>query len=203
MEKILDARGYGCPTPVLITKEAITEDNVSLLKVIVDNQAACENVARYARSVGAEVTIETKAADEIVIAISLPDRQPDEPANTEPATTACAPTSQIIILIATDKLGQGSDELGNYLMLTYIRTLAEVVPRPTALIFMNGGVRLSVEGSEVIEELNLMANSGIEVLSCGTCLDHFGIKDKLAAGKISNMFEIATLLNSADRVVSI
>lgn len=105
--------------------------------------------------------------------------------------------------IASDSIGQGSDELGKILMKAFFPTLLETDPRPGKMVFMNSGVKLAVAGSDVLESLRTLEKQGTEMLVCGTCLDYFGVKDTLGAGRVSNMFEIAETFMNARSVVTV
>ena len=107
----------------------------------------------------------------------------------------------VVVLIASDRLGEGDEELGRKLMKGFIKVVPELDQKPECMIFINGGAHFVAEGSEVLEVLQSLEKSGVQILTCGTCLDHFQIKDKVAVGNISNMLEIASTLASADRVV--
>jgi len=107
------------------------------------------------------------------------------------------------VLITSDCLGTGSEELGKILMKSFLNTLWNHKPRPGKILFINGGVLLTTEGSEVLETLELLEKEGVEIFSCGTCLAFYGIKDKLRIGKITNMPYIVDSLLSAARVVTI
>ncbi len=196
-DKTIDARELPCPQPVVLTRAAILSGETDQLIVIVSDPAQAENVAALARNQGWEVQIETQGEDGIYLKVSKSDT----------ATMAvkeggsCGTATNIVVLIACDKFGQGADELGGILMRAFIKTVREIVPQPRTLIFVNSGIKLTIAGSELLPDLELLANAGIQVLSCGTCLDYFKVKDQLAVGKVSNMFEIATTLLSADRVI--
>lgn len=107
----------------------------------------------------------------------------------------------VVVLIASDRLGEGDDELGRKLMKGFIKVIPELAHKPECLIFINGGVHFVAENSEVLEVLQGLEKNGVQVLACGTCLDHYRIRDKVAVGNVSNMLEIASTLASADRVV--
>ncbi|MCE5257403.1 MAG: sulfurtransferase-like selenium metabolism protein YedF [Spirochaetaceae bacterium] len=123
-----------------------------------------------------------------------------------PPTQATCPTSlpgktreqadSLTVFLATDKIGHGNDELGELLMKGFIYALAESEHKPDRIIFMNGGIKLAVEGSEFLENLRHLEKDGVEILACGTCLDFYGLKEKLAVGRVSNMYEIVNLLSS-------
>ena len=108
-----------------------------------------------------------------------------------------------VILITKNKLGEGSDELGALLMSSYLYTLTETLPYPTSIIFLNGGVKLTIEGSEALEHIRTLESNGVEVLSCGTCLDYFGLNDKLAVGSVSNMYTIVEKLNKSSNIITL
>jgi len=111
------------------------------------------------------------------------------------------PTARPVVVIAGETLGQGDDALGAVLMRAFLKTLAKAEPRPRALVFQNGGVKHVVEGAALVEDVRALAATGVEVLSCGTCLDWFGLKDRVAVGVVSNMHDIVTLLLRASSVI--
>lgn len=108
-----------------------------------------------------------------------------------------------IYVITQDTLGHGKVELGEVLMKGFIYTLLEIKPMPKAILFMNGGILLTVEGSPVIGNLEKLEQAGVEILSCGTCLDYFEVKDKLAIGGITNMYTIVEMMSAASKVITL
>jgi len=109
----------------------------------------------------------------------------------------------IVLAISSEQMGRGDDRLGEVLMRSHLHTLTEIEPRPDTVIFFNGGVKLAVEGSAVLDDLRTLEDQGVSILLCGTCLGHFGLKDKVAAGKISNMYEISETMLKAAWVVNL
>lgn len=105
------------------------------------------------------------------------------------------------ILFASDKIGRGNEELGEILTRAIIYSFIEVEPKPKTIIFMNSGVKLVTQSSEVLEDLKKLVELGVEILVCGTCLDFFGLKDKIAVGEISNAYTIAETLLGTGKVV--
>ncbi len=189
----IDARGFACPQPVIMTKKAIEEGDDCV--VIVDNEAARDNVCRMAKSRGCETSVEERNGAFRIHVTREGDRKPGE----IPFPTA-GPT---VVVFPCDCMGKGDDELGAVLVRAFIHTLGEISPRPDGLIFFNAGVKLTADGSAVIEDLRALEETGIRILVCGTCLDFFGLKDKLRAGMISNMYDIAETMLSAGRIVRI
>ncbi len=195
MALTVDARTLSCPQPVVLTNKAVEESDQVI--TIVDNEVAKENVTRFARSKGFDVTVEEKSGE---FHIHLTRGEAAEQTCCEPlATTGDEPP---VLLIASDSIGRGSDELGQKLMTAFVQILSEVNPQPKTIIFMNSGVKLVCEGSQVIEDLRALAEQEIELLACGTCLGYYDIKEKLAVGQVSNMFDIATAMMGASKVIA-
>jgi selenium metabolism protein YedF len=201
----IDARGLACPQPVVLAKKALEEGGFEILQMIVDGPSARENVTRFAVHAGhavESVKEGEKGAATIRIrraaTIASSERASTPAANAarpEPSAAVSPEANQArTIFISSDRIGSGDDELGALLMKGFIGTLLEASPLPDRLIFMNGGVRLAVEGSSSLSNLKKLEEQGMEILSCGTCLDFYKIKDKLAVGRVSNMFEISGLL---------
>ncbi|NLG27119.1 MAG: sulfurtransferase-like selenium metabolism protein YedF [Chloroflexi bacterium] len=199
MGKIVDARGLACPQPVILVRKALLagED----VTAIVDNDTAQHNVTRMAERAGHRVLAEPRA-DGIYVHIAAAETTAVQPAADETApATAGGP---LVVLVASEFLGRGEHaELGAVLMRSWFHTLGEVKPTPDVVILVNSGVKLAVEGSPVLEDLRALADCGVQVLACGTCLGYYGLKDKLALGEVSNMYAIAETLLGAARVVSV
>lgn len=203
MSKTVDARGLACPQPVVLAGKALAEAGAEQVTVIVDEAAAVENVTRLARARGFELT-RADRPDGTYLTLRSPGSPPAPAA--QPAAPATSPqpgAGATLVLVTSDSLGHGPAELGERLMGVFLHTLLEVEPRPRTLIFMNTGVKLTVKGARALDDLQALAGQGTEVLSCGTCLGYFELTDQLAVGKVSNMFEIATLLLEAGRVVQL
>ena len=205
-DETLDLRGQACPIPVVKTrKHLLSKAREGEVRVILDNMGSCENVARMARSMGWEARVEDGEAGQFHLILSGGRGKSGQAGvsegRVEGGEDTCRAPAHVVVLIAADTFGQGDPELGSLLMRAFIKTVRELVPRPECLIFLNGGVRITTEGSRVIEALKQLAGEGIEILSCGTCLDFYHLKDKLQVGKGSNMYEIASRLVAADRVV--
>jgi selenium metabolism protein YedF len=198
MNKILDARGWTCPKPVIETKKALQIDKS--LTVIVDNKAARENVSRLAVKLGLQSQIEEKD-DGTYIHIEQ-TTQAIQKTIKEDEFEPCE-KGNIVLVITSDTVGRGSDELGGILMRAIMHTLLEVKPQPSIIVFMNNGVKLAVTGSPVLEDLQELANGGIEILVCGTCLNYFGLTDRIAVGEISNAYTIAEAMLQAGKVVNL
>ena len=200
-EKIVDCKGLACPQPVIRTKDVLAAMQAGEpLLVIVDNEAARDNVRRFAESQGHRVQVEQKGGDYYLHIIRAAD---ETAAGPEPEIVCETPRQKsIAVYITASTMGRGDEELGAILMTAYIDTLSHFAGAISHLILINSGVKLAVEGSPVLAHLQDLARSGIEVLACGTCLKHFGLADKLQVGSISNMYAILDVLSRAGKVLS-
>ncbi|KUG03719.1 hypothetical protein ASZ90_018862 [hydrocarbon metagenome] len=194
MSKIVDARGLDCPQPVILTKRAMDEgEGITELVTIVDRDVARENVKRLAQSQGYECNVEQKDGDYHIHMLKTAVLEQKDSA-------ACA---DIVILIKSDLFGEGDPELGQVLMKGFLYTLNELEAGLKALIFMNKGIFLTIEGSPVLEHIQALEKKGVEVLSCGTCLDFYQKTQSLAAGKITNMYTAVETMSEAAKTITI
>ena len=198
--RIVDARGLACPQPVVLTKQAL-ETNEKV-KVLVDNETALENVKRLGTKLGCEIKVETKKDRTYEIKLK---RKKGAVASEKEFVSSCRtpPTTSgpFVMVISANTMGQGNDELGSVLIRSFLHTVAERPQKPDAIIFYNTGVKLTVEGSEVLEDLKQLESAGVQLLVCGTCLNYFEMKDKLAAGTVSNMYDILDVMSRARRLL--
>jgi selenium metabolism protein YedF len=187
-KKTIDCRGQACPQPVINTKQALAGAAGPIL-VIVDNQGSCINVQRFAESQGARVSV-AEQGGEFHLTI-------------QPGCVACEVTANknIAVYVSSETMGSGDDDLGVTLMAAFLDTLSQFRGEISHAIFVNGGARLAVEGSPVLEQIRQLEELGVQILVCGTCLNHFGIKDKLAAGAVSNMYSIIEALSQAGKII--
>jgi selenium metabolism protein YedF len=197
--KEIDARGQACPAPVLMTKTAVEEKDPSIIKVTVDNEAAKQNVSRFLQSRQFEVSEAREGNDYNVIG-----KKEDVVASEKPVVEKVeTDIKKIMVMVATDRVGYGDDELGSKLMISFIKTLKEMGPELWRLVFVNNGVKLTIEGSEVLPVLKEYEKEGLQILVCGTCLDHFDLLDQKQVGETTNMLDIVTAMQLADKVINI
>jgi selenium metabolism protein YedF len=192
MVKEVDARGYPCPQPVLMTKEAV-EKGAEELIVFVDNKGAAENVARFAEKSGYKAHIEKEGSDfKLHLSKVLEEEK-------KVAEVICESEKEKllkgkVLLISTDSIGRGSEELGRILVKALLNTLSENDLLPEKIALINSGVKLACEGSDVVEALQRISKEGVEILVCGTCLNYFNLTEEVKAGKVSNAYEILNTL---------
>jgi selenium metabolism protein YedF len=197
--KEIDARGLACPAPVLETRAAVENESATHIKVIVDNDAAKENVSRFLTSRGFSVEAGREGEQFFVIgscgeAIAVVPTPAKEPHSS---------LKKIMVVAATDRFGFGDDELGMKLMVNFIKTLKEMGQELWRLVFVNNGVKLAVSGSEILPVLKEYEQEGIVILVCGTCLTHFHLLDQKQVGRTTNMLDIVTAMQLADKVITL
>ncbi|OAG27508.1 sulfurtransferase-like selenium metabolism protein YedF [Thermodesulfatator autotrophicus] len=190
--KQIDCRGLPCPQPVIKTKNILDEiEEGEDVLVLVDNEAAVKNVSRFAEAQGHSVKVSEKEGFWELIVTKGSSTTSQTPA------ISCETQENICVVLASKTMGQGDETLGKILLRSFVKTLKEVNPKPNTIVFYNEGVFLTLEDSELLTDLKELEKSDIEILVCGTCLDYYQVKDKLAVGKISNMFDILQKLVSS------
>jgi len=187
---VVDCRGLACPEPVMTTKKALDQVQEGKLIVIVNNAVSCNNVERFALSQGCTVEVEKKGDEYHLHILKVKSKKISEGAG-----------EKTVVYVNSRFLGVGEDTLGTLLMRTFFKTLAESERRLYRIVFINSGVQLTSEGSEILESLRALSERGVEILSCGTCLDFYGLKGKVRAGIVSNMYDIVKTLTEADRLI--
>jgi selenium metabolism protein YedF len=199
--KEIDARGLACPAPVLQTKAVLLDEKSAGVTVVVDNPAAQQNVQRFLESQGFQTAIEKRGDDYLVVGSCGPEAGNRVVPSPEPKAEKGTP--KVVVMCATDRIGFGDDVLGLKLMVNFLRTLKEMGPDLWRLVFVNNGVKLAVEGSEVVGDLKALEDGGLKILVCGTCLNHFNLLDRKQVGETTNMLDIVTAMQLADKVINI
>lgn len=209
MMKELDCRKMDCPAPVLETKKCLENEPLSQIRVLVDNDAAVENVSRFLTYAGFEVGVESDGTISVVEgtrdqaeAVKLASGPTGESAP-GPGSSKEDNPSKIMVMAASGKLGVGDDELGAKLMINFIKTLKEMGKDLWRLVFVNHGVTLATTDSEVLDDLRELEASGVSILVCGTCLTHLDLMEKKAIGETTNMLDIVTSMQLADKVINL
>jgi len=197
----INAIGDPCPIPVIKTKKAIQDMALrDRIEVSVDNTIAVKNVSKMAESAGGKVSSEAINDTEFKIIIEWPDdkeaaRDEDE----EDYNSAKGENS--IVVISSDKMGDGAEEFGRVLLKGFIYALAELETLPKKIIFYNRGAFLVAEGSDSIEDLRNLDANGVEILTCGACLDFYNLSEKLAVGSVTNMYSIVEAMQEVDKII--
>ncbi len=194
VSKIVDARGLDCPQPVILTKRAMDEGGgLDKITTIVDRDVARENVKRLAQNQGYEYNVEQKEGEYHIHMSKTVSK----------AVNKSSRSGDIVILIKSSLFGEGDEELGKVLMKGFLYTLNELEADLKTLIFMNKAIFLTIEGSPVLEHIQTLEKKGVEVLSCGTCLDFYRQTEALAVGKITNMYSAVETMAAATQTITI
>jgi selenium metabolism protein YedF len=188
----IDVRDLPCPEPVVRTKKAMENSADGKLTVILNSTESNENVQRFAKSQGCSV----KAAEQNGV-FTL------EICKVQQSTEKSAAGGATVMLISSDQLGTGDEALGQLLIASFINTLPEASLKPSKILFINRGVMLTTEGSRVLDSLLQLEKAGVQIFSCGTCLNHYQLKEKLKVGKVTNMYDTVDSLMAAEKVVRI
>ena len=193
----LNSQGLACPQPVIMTKKALDQKPAEIT-VIVDNPAAKGNVAKFAASSGYGVNIESTDSGFRLKLLAKPTS-----GGVVSAEVAITDATAPVIMLGRNTLGTGSEELGAILMKSFFVSLLELPQRPRAIMLINSGVYLAAAGSPVLAALQELSRQGVAVMVCGTCLDYFALKEKLAVGNVTNMYSILTELAGPGRIISL
>ena len=199
---VVNAIGEQCPIPVVKATRALREmTEPGVLQVLVDNEIAVQNLIRMAAGHSLTAQAEKQSEKEFCVTIQV-TKTIDETPRQEPELT-CVPDarSDLVVAVDTDIMGRGSEELGRILMKGFLFAVGQLPQLPKTILFYNSGAKLTVDGSASLEDLKNLEAQGVEILTCGTCLNYFGIADKLAVGSVTNMYSIVEKLADASQVI--
>lgn len=186
----VDAIGQVCPVPIIMTKNALKDIEEGQVEVSIDNRISLENLQKMSKEMGYDYTVE-ESGDIFKIVINKM-RESVELRESEENT---------VVVIDSLHMGKGDVELGRILMKGFIYTLSEIEELPKTILFYNEGVKLAIEGAESLQDLKSLEERGVEILSCGTCLNFYGITEKLRVGSVTNMYTILERQMKATRVI--
>ena len=192
----INAVGLACPKPVINTKKELDKIEEGIVVVTVDNDIAKQNILKLSNSLNCKAEIIKQEKDLISIEIKKGENVIREEKKQDELEDKC-------IFISSDKVGNGNDELGAVLMKGFIYTLTESKPYPKSILLVNSGVKLSTENYDTVGNLKILEEAGVEILSCGTCLDYYGLKESLKLGSVTNMYTIVDIMKNSLQTISI
>lgn len=215
MKFYVDARGKQCPIPVVETRKVLEKiEDGDLVETLVDNEIAVQNLLKMAKQKKLKASEEKHGERDYRVTFSKEGKGTiggeasksanlagEEEAGTDWRQPCKERSSHVLAAISSDKMGEGDEKLGKVLMKGFLYALTGLEIPPSTILLYNGGARLSVEGSAVLEDLKKLEDQGTEILTCGTCLNHYGLTEKLAVGKITDMYTICEKMTQADKVV--
>jgi selenium metabolism protein YedF len=199
----LDCRGMPCPQPLMAAKKLVESQSPAALSVLVDEEAAMENVSRFLTACGYAVVVDQQAGAWSVNATRDPQAAPAPAPDVAdfPCPVPAEGRQRILVLLTTETLGQGHETLGEKLMGNFLKTLPEMGEDLWRIVMLNGGVKLAAQGSAHLEALKALEAGGVDILVCGTCLEFFSLLDKKAVGQTTNMLDVVTSLQLASKVI--
>ena len=199
----VNGMGKTCPIPLIETKKAIKAlTSPDTVEVMVDNNMAVNNITRFATDSGYKITTDKISDKEFKLTINVDEIKKVEEKSCDCATCGATDnTGNIVIAIGSEKMGCGDEKLGKNLMKAFIYSVSQAEVRPKTMLFFNGGAHITCEGSLSLEDLNNLKELGVEIKTCGTCLDFYGLKDKLKVGDVTNMYDIVSTMEQASIVI--
>lgn len=201
----VNGMGKNCPIPLIETKKAIKAlTSPDTIEVMVDNNMAVKNITRFASDSGYPVTTEKISDKEFKLTIEVKEIKSEKEQNMSEECCTCGGkdnTGNIVVAIGSEKMGCGDEKLGKNLMKAFIYSVSQAEVHPKTMLFFNGGAHLTCEGSLSLEDLNNLKELGVTIKTCGTCLDFYGLKDKLKVGDVTNMYDIVTIMEEASLVI--
>lgn len=219
----LDERGKQCPLPVIEAKRALEKAVPgTVIEVVVDNEIAVQNLKKMAGHKGLDAVSRKVSDREFMVSITaasgktepetkdladeadVPGRNPEGEDEGTGREEGCRPDvrdKRMVAVLSSDQMGQGDEVLGRLLMKGFVYALTQQDRLPGTVLLFNGGAKLSCEGSDSLEDLKELEAQGTEILTCGTCLNHFGLSEKLRVGSVTNMYEIVERMTGAGKLV--
>ena len=197
----VNAIGDACPLPVIKTMNALKElGGAGTVEVLVDNEVAVQNLTRLAENKGCTIRTEMVSEKEYRVTLTASGAV-EQTGNEASFCTVPAAQKKIVVVIAADHMGEGNDELGKILLKGYLFALTQQETLPSTILFYNGGASVTCGGSASLEDLQTLQSLGVQIMTCGTCLNYYGLTDKLRVGEITNMYVIAEKQLQADLVL--
>lgn len=194
----VNAMGDACPIPVVKTKQALQQlGGPGVVETLVDNETAVQNLLKLAKAQGHSAVSQQLAPGQYRVTITAAGQTPER--EQPMVCESCAPN--LVAVISSDKMGGGDDALGEALMKAFLFALSQQTQLPRSILLYNGGAKLACEGSPSLEDLQSMEQAGVKIYTCGTCLNHYGLKERLAVGEVTNMYAIVEMMSAADRLL--
>lgn len=220
----VNAMGDTCPIPIVKAKNAIKElAGSGEVEVLVDNEIAVQNLTKMANQKGYGVKAQKLGEQEYQVLLTIDEPKDDAPETAKPdvqeivkpeedvqmstqpvdsgSTCETLVKNNTVIAISSSKMGEGNEELGSVLMKGFIYALTQQEILPSVILCYNGGAALTCEESPALEDFKMLEAQGVEILTCGTCLNYYGLTDRLKVGSATNMYTIVEKLSQADKVI--
>ncbi len=204
-EKFIDARGLACPLPVVNAKQASEEmTGDGQVTILVDNEIAVQNLQKFANQRHFDLSAKQNGPKEYEVKIDVKKDSIKADSTEKEEEIECAPDERkkgLVVVLSANTVGSGNDDLGKILMKSFVFSLTKQDNLPEHIICYNSGAFLTTENSPVLEDLKLLESEGVQITTCGTCLDFYNLKEKLQVGSVSNMYEIVELMENAANII--
>ena len=202
MVKMIDCKGMACPLPVVNAKKASEELHAGdVLTVLVDNEIAVQNLSRFAEHKGFGVSAEKKTEKEYAVTMTISGVIAEAAKEEKVACVMDSRRKGMLVVLSANVMGTGDPKLGTSLMKAFVFALTKQDQLPDTILCYNTGASLTCEGADTLEDLKLLESEGVTILTCGTCLDFYGLKEKLAVGAVTNMYDIVERLENAAQII--
>ena len=202
MEKKMNCMGMACPLPVVNAKKAAEELSAGdVLTVLVDNEIAVQNLTRFAEHKGFTVAAQKKAEMEYAVTMHISGVAAEDTKQEEVSGAGDARRKGMLVVLSGNEMGTGDSKLGTSLMKAFVFALTKQDQLPDTILCYNTGAYLTCEGADTLEDLKLLESQGVTILTCGTCLDFYGLKEKLAVGGVTNMYDIVERMETAAQII--
>ena len=202
MDKIIDCKGMACPLPVVNAKKASEELKAGdVLTVLVDNEIAVQNLTRFAEHKGFGVAAEKKGDKEFAVTMNISGAAAEAEKEEAIACILDSRRKGMLVVLSANVMGTGDAKLGTSLMKAFVFALTKQDQLPDTILCYNTGAYLTCEGADTLEDLKLLEGEGVTILTCGTCLDFYGLKEKLAVGGVTNMYDIVERMENAAQII--
>lgn len=201
-KKMVNALGDVCPVPLVKAKNAIAElEDGGKVEVLVDNEIAVQNLEKMAQQKGYGFAVKEEKEKEYHVILTVTKKEEAEEGQVVCLVPENAAKKTKLVVLSTDHMGEGAEELGKVLMKSFLYALTQQEELPDTVLCYNGGAKLTCEGSESLEDLKNLEERGVEILTCGTCLNFYGIAEKLQVGGVTNMYDIVERMEKTDRII--
>lgn len=199
----VNAIGDACPVPVVKTRKAMeTIKGAEVVETLVDNEIAVENLKKMAGQMGYQVKDQKLEEGKYSVQIMVTEAEKTENIQADICDCRSTAASDKVVVIRSNVMGEGDPELGKVLIKGFIYALSQQEELPKTILFYNGGAYLTCEGSASLDDLKELEHRGVKILTCGTCLNFYGLSEKLKVGEVTNMYEIAATMSKASLIVS-
>lgn len=204
---VVDAIGDACPLPIVKTKNVIKEMKSSAtIEVLVDNEIAVQNLTKMAKITGYPVSSKKLEENKYLVTMDVIIKEDGQDGTTDQAEepAVCTPDARKgnkVIVISANQMGSGSEELGKTLLKGFIYAVTQQDELPKTMLFYNSGVYMTCEDSPSLEDLESLEAQGVNIMSCGTCLNYYGLSEQLKVGSVTNMYDLVETMEKADSII--